>query len=207
MNYLAHLYLADDNDDALLGNLLGDFVKGDPTGRYNAVTTEAIIFHRKVDSFSDTHALTRASRQRFSTDRRRFAGIIVDVCYDHFLAKHWHRFAAIELSAFAKKVYDVLETHRNHLPGRLKRILGLMVAEDWLGGYAHINRVGTTLDRIAGRLSRGQQFKGAIAEVMANYANLERDFFAFFPELVVFSQQYKHAGRALSGKSEAEWRF
>lgn len=199
MNFLAHLYLADDNDDALIGNLLGDFVKGDPAGRYNAAITKGIMLHRNVDTFADSHTVTRMSRNRFSVARRRFAGVIVDVCYDHFLALHWNRYSDVTLDAFARNVYDVLGANRPILPERLKRILGLMVSEDWLGGYVRIGRVGTTLDRIAGRLSRGDQFKGAIVEVEANYGHLERDFSTFFPELIAFALQNKIASAAVEG--------
>lgn len=191
MNFLAHLFLADDNEDALLGNLLGDFVKGDPAGRFRDGVTEGILLHRKVDTFADSHAITRKSRQRFSSDRRRFAGVIVDMCYDHFLAVHWQRYAGVPLDRFAGKVYGILKANRSWLPQRLKRIMWLMESENWLCGYAHISRLGTTLDRIAGRLSRGQQFKGAIEEVEANYQALESDFSAFFPELITFAAHQK----------------
>ncbi len=186
MNYLAHLFLSDSCDDALIGGLLGDFVKGNPAGRYNAIMAESILLHRKVDTFADAHPVPRASRNRIDGRRRRFAGVIIDVCYDHFLARHWQRFSGEGLAVFTHRVYAVLHRHRAMLPKRLNRILPVMVAEDWLGGYAHIERVAVTLDRIASRLSSGSQFKGAIADVHANYAALEADFFAFFPDLMAF---------------------
>lgn len=192
MNFLAHLFLADDTDDAILGNLLGDFVKGDPAGRYNAAITDGIIFHRKVDSFADSHTATRISRNRISPQRRRFAGIIVDVCYDHFLAKHWHEYNDYPLDQFTQRIYHVLKANRRLLPRRLKRMLGFMIPQDWLGGYRRLQWVGITLDRIAGRLSRGHQFKGAIAEVRANYMDLESDFTAFLPYLIAYAGQLKY---------------
>ncbi len=191
MNYLAHLYLANDNEDALIGNMLGDFVKGCPAGRYNEMITAAIIFHRKVDSFTDAHPMTRASRNLFSATRRRFAGIIVDVCYDHFLARHWQRFSSESLASFARRVYGILNKNRSILPQRLKSVLSYMISQDWLGGYTDLGRVGTTLDRIAGRLTRGQQFCGALAEIEVNYLALEHNFYAFFPDLQDFSVRYQ----------------
>ena len=186
MNYLAHLFLSSGDDGALIGNLLGDFVKGNPKGLYNDVVTEGILHHRRVDTFADAHPVTRASRNRIGRNRRRFAGIIIDVCYDHFLARHWPRFSSEDLDAFTRRVYGVLNRHRQILPTRLKRILPVMVAEDWLGGYADMDRLAATLDRIAGRLSNGSRFKGAISDVRANYTALEGDFFDFFPDLVAF---------------------
>jgi acyl carrier protein phosphodiesterase len=189
LNYLAHLFLSDSCDDALIGGLLGDFVKGNPAGRYNGIMAQSILLHRKVDTFADAHPVTRTSRSRIDGSRRRFAGVIIDVCYDHFLARHWQRFSGQALAAFTSRVYTVLNRQRAILPSRLKRILPVMVAEDWLGGYARIDRVAVTLDRIAGRLSKGSHFKGAIADIHANYAALEADFFAFFPDLVDFCDE------------------
>ena len=89
MNYLAHLYLAGESDDSRLGNILGDFVKGNAAGRYPPAILRGIMMHRKVDRFADHHPQSRSARQLISPARRRFAGVIVDICYDHFLSVHW----------------------------------------------------------------------------------------------------------------------
>ena len=186
MNFLAHLCLSGTDDDALIGGLLGDFVKGTPEGRYRPAVADAIRFHRAVDSYSDAHAVTRTSRERISPARRRFAGVIVDMGYDHFLCRHWRRFNSEDLEAFVHRVYGVLAANRSLLPERLTRILPRMIAEDWLGSYIHLDRVGDALDRITCRLSRGSCFLHAVTEIEQNYAALEADFLAFFPDLVAF---------------------
>ena len=94
MNYLAHLYLSDPSEDAWLGSLLGDFVKGPLDDRYSEEVTRAIVLHRKIDSYTDAHPVVLNSKSRVSTQRRRYAGIMVDMFYDHFLAKHWREFHA-----------------------------------------------------------------------------------------------------------------
>jgi acyl carrier protein phosphodiesterase len=140
-----------------------------------------------VDAFTDAHPITRTSRNRIGPKRRRFAGIIVDVCYDHFLAKYWRHFATTELRSYTKRVYSVLGQNRTLLPKRLQYILPRMVSEDWLGSYRSLNAVGKTLDRIAGRLSRGSMFMRAVNEIDSNYSALEHDFMDFFPQLVAFA--------------------
>jgi acyl carrier protein phosphodiesterase len=192
LNYLAHLYLADDSDDSLIGNLLGDFVKGRPGRQYNADIVAGIIFHRKIDVYTDAHPMMRASRSRITPQMSRFSGIIIDVCYDHFLARHWQRFSDQDLTVFIQRAYQVLQTNRPILPVRLQRILPFMVSEDWLGRYIELKSVGTTLDRIARRLTRGAQFKGAIVEVEKNYRQIEGDFLSFFPDLIEFSKRAKY---------------
>jgi len=186
MNYLAHLFLAGTGDDAILGSLLGDFVKGCPEGRFSVSVSEAIRLHRKIDSYSDAHRITRRSRNRISPLRRRFAGVIVDVGYDHFLSRHWRRFSSMDLDPFVQRVYAVLSRHRPLLPERLSRILPGMISENWLGGYIRLAQVGDALDRIAGRLSRGGRFLRAVTEIEDNYEALDADFLSFFPELVSF---------------------
>jgi acyl carrier protein phosphodiesterase len=186
MNYLAHLLLAGTGDDAILGSLLGDFVKGCPESRFSAAVSEAIRLHRKIDSYSDAHRITRRSRSRISPLRRRFAGIIVDVGYDHFLSRHWRWFSPMDLDLFVHRVYSVLSRHRPLLPERLSRILPCMISENWLGNYIRLAHVGDALDRIAGRLSRGGRFLRAVTEIEDNYEPFEADFLSFFPELVSF---------------------
>jgi acyl carrier protein phosphodiesterase len=191
MNFLAHLYLADAADDSLVGHLLGDFVKGGAIRHYDQTIQAAIRFHRKIDTFADTHPVTRASRNRIGPQRRRFAGIIVDVCYDHFLARYWHRFADETLSAFVQRVYADLTGSRNQLPDSADRVLNRMITYDWLNSYHDLENVGIALDRIAGRLTRGERFLGGLADVQANYAALQSDFLAFFPELIGFTRAFK----------------
>ncbi len=192
MNYLAHLYLADAANDSLIGHLLGDFVKGAAINGYDHVIQDAIRFHRKIDSFSDAHEFTRASRNRIGPQWRRFAGIMVDVCYDHFLALGWHRFSDEPLPVFVRRVYADLQAHRACMPDAAERVLMRMVSYDWLGSYQDINKVGVALDRIAGRLTQGERFLGAISDIQANYQGLQEDFFSFFPELIDFALAFKH---------------
>ncbi len=191
MNYLAHLYLADTTHDSLVGQLLGDFVKGAAVQDFDTAIQGAIRFHRKIDSFSDAHALTRASRNRISPQWRRFAGIMVDVCYDHFLARSWGRFSDEALPDFVRRMYGHLQENRSRLPEAAERVLNRMVFYDWLGSYGDLNKVGIALDRVASRLTRGERFLGAIADIRANYRALQNDFLAFFPDLIDFARTFK----------------
>jgi acyl carrier protein phosphodiesterase len=191
MNFLVHFYIADITADMFIGQFLGDFVKGRHLEIYSFKVRSGILFHRKIDSFSDAHAVTGISRERFSSRRRRFAGVIVDVCYDHFLARHWHHFGKGTLDAFSQKVYHQLNDHSHLLSDHQKMVLARMIEYNWLGSYYHLEHVGTALDRIAGRLNQGRAFLGSIDEVKANYQELEADFKSFFPELISFCKNYK----------------
>jgi acyl carrier protein phosphodiesterase len=142
-----------------------------------------IALHRAIDSFTDAHPLHLESRNRIGKTRRRYAGIIIDVCYDHFLSRHWTDYSSESLAGFAERVYDVLREYRDDLPDRLRRIAPHMIADDWLGSYSELANVGRALDGIARRIKRRNTLAGALVEVEANYAALDEDFQRFFPDL------------------------
>ncbi len=183
MNYLAHLYLAEQTREGLLGSLLGDFVKGRLDDRFPETVRRGIALHRAIDSFTDAHPLHLKSRNRIGRERRRYAGIIIDVCYDHFLCRSWTDYSNESLACFAARVYDVLREHHDGLPDRLRRIAPHMIADDWLASSADLANVGRALDGIARRIERRNPLAGALTEIEANYAALDDDFQHFFPEL------------------------
>jgi acyl carrier protein phosphodiesterase len=142
-----------------------------------------IALHRAIDSFTDAHPLHLESRNRIGPERRRYAGIIVDVCYDHFLCRSWAEHSDESLADFTERVYGVLHEHRNAMPERLQRIVPRMIADDWLSSYADLQNVGRALDGIARRITRSNPLAGALMEIEANYSALDGDFRRFFPEL------------------------
>lgn len=185
MNFLAHLYLSGPDDDDLVGNLLGDFIKGplaDTPPRYR----DGIELHRRIDSFTDDHVTVATSRRRIEGERRRFAGVIVDMCYDHFLARDWDQHTDEPLEAFSARVYGLLRERRDHLPPRLARALPWMQRQDWLVSYREPAGIALALNGIGRRLKRGNALSGAGDELLTHYEGLGEDFRAFFPELEAY---------------------
>lgn len=195
MNYLAHVFLSGRAPEQMVGGLLGDFAKGSIGERYTPGIRAGIHLHRAIDRYTDAHAIPRASRALVEPGRRRFAGILVDVFYDHFLARHWARFCATPLTDYTTQVYAALQRHRAIFPGRLQRILPYMSGDDWLGSYGEIEAVDAALNGIARRFRRfprARALAGAVTELERNYFSLETHFLAFFPQLV----QHARARRA-----------
>ena len=186
MNYLAHLYLAEDSQESMIGSILGDFVKGAIGDKYPQAIKRGIELHRKIDAYTDSHEITRASKKRFSPPWRRFAGIIVDLCYDHFLYRHWFEFAEVDLNEFISHAYEVLAAHRQMFPERLQVMLPVMIREDWLGSYQDLRGVEQALKRLSKRLTHGDRLEGASNEIKRHYPRLEANFLIFFPELIRF---------------------
>ena len=191
VNYLAHLLLAGDDPQHRLGGLIADFVRGrieTLAADYPAPVLRGIEDHRRLDSFSERHPAFLASRSRVSAERRRVAGIIVDVAYDHFLAIHWDRFSPQPRDDFIDAAYALLERHHRMLPERLQRIAPRMIADDWLGSYEELAVLGIVFDRMSNRLRRSNALAGALEEVERAYPRLEADFLAFFPEAMAYAR-------------------
>ncbi len=198
MNYLAHLYLAEDTEESRLGNLLGDFVKGHVADSpYSPGIRKGIKTHRKVDVFTDSHKKFLESKKLISPERRRFAGVIIDLTFDHFLAKNWGIYSDRELGSFTQGVYDMLMKNSSILPLKLVTFLPRMIQEDWLGSYEKLEGVSVVIERISRRLERKfkkqNTLQGASREIEANYRELERNFEDFFPELITFVESYRSA--------------
>jgi len=193
MNYLAHLYLSEPTEQAWLGSLLGDFVKGPLEGRYSAGITRAIALHRKIDSFTDAHPVVQQSKSRISPARRRYAGIMMDMFYDHFLAKYWREFHDEPLDAFTARIYAILGRQHAMLQERLQRMAPGMAQWNWLGSYAQVHSIHTALDRMGQRLTRENRLLNSADELVEHYAELESDFRAFMPQVLEFAQRHHTA--------------
>ena len=186
MNYLAHLHLGGDAPAQLLGSLYGDFVKGPLAGQWPADIEAAIRLHRRIDAFTDNHPLQARSRARFPAERRRYAGILLDLFFDHCLALHWADYAEQPLDRFTARVYRVLAAEAV-LPGRLALIAPRMAAQDWLGSYTDFAVLEQVLCAMQRRLSRPEGLDGAMAELERLYQPLSEDFRLFYPELQRFA--------------------
>jgi len=187
MNYLAHLHLGGQRPGQLLGSLYGDFVKGRLQGQFDPEVEAAIALHRRIDVFTDRHPLVDIALGRFSETRRRYAGIVLDVFFDHCLARDWPLYADRPLEQFTADVYQVLSRERQ-LPERLAKIAPHMVANDWLGSYREFEVLEQVLRGISRRLSRPEELAGAMAELRRLYEPLSEDFSLFYPQLQDFAQ-------------------
>ena len=203
MNFLAHAFLSDGTADGLLGSLLGDFVKGPLDDRYRPAVRHGLVLHRRVDTFTDAHPVVAGSRARIVGTRRRYAGILVDMFYDHFLARHWDDYAAEPLDCFTRRIYAVLLAHRQELPERLQRIAPSIASSDWLGSYREIAATGIAVDRLGQRLTRGNALLGSVDELVRNYALFEHDFRRFLPDLILFAREQDEIWQTELGSREA----
>lgn len=187
MNYLAHALLASESPEVLVGGLMGDFVKGRVPPDLPASIRHGIVVHRRIDRFTDSHELVLASKKLVSPERRRFAGIMVDVFFDHFLARHWQQYSCDSLTQFTSDVYRTLYRHWNVLPTRLRRILPFMADDDWLASYYDVRAIHASIDGISlRRLKRENTLYQGASELERSYPEFEQYFLEFFPKLMDF---------------------
>lgn len=194
MNYLAHLLLADDSDASRIGNLLGDFTRGpmDELAKiYPAELVHGIRMHRAVDRFTDSHEVFKEARILLAPERRRFAGIIVDIFFDHYLCLHWEQFSELPLAHFTQQVYRALKEHPEWRAGRLADAFPMMETENWLMTYATLDGIELTLERVSRRSPRIGKVAGGIDDLRKNYDAFERHFHTFMPDLLAFVAAWK----------------
>jgi len=184
MNYLAHMYLSKITPEAMLGNFLGDFVKGDAAGRFPREVVEGIMHHRNVDHYTDTNAVVSSSKKLISPSRRRFSGIIIDIAYDHFLSRNWERYSAIDLSEFIGTIYKNLGNRTVVVPQRAEWVIERMIQEDWLSSYGTLEGIDKTFKRISKRLKKENTLCSAVEELETHYHSLNAHFSQFFPQAI-----------------------
>ena len=189
MNYLAHLFLSKESSEAMLGAMLGDFVKGADKNNYPPNVRRGIELHRQIDSFTDAHEIVLAAKRQFAPERRRFAGIALDIFYDHCLAKNWSQFSAIPLRTFTNNVYETLKIQHEFLPEKMQQMAPVMIAQDWLASYEKLEWIELTLQRMSRRLTRGAPLADGIIDLRTNYQEFEQSFFRLFPEMIARFQR------------------
>ena len=187
MNYLAHLFLAGDTAESLIGNLAGDFVKGRIDGADEMA--EGIRQHRRIDAFTDTHPSVAAFRRVLIPDHGHYARIISDVFFDHFLATDWPRFSDEPLEDFVQRVFRTIDAYRDALPGTLGVVYPRMRTQNWLLSYRDVDGIRIALTNLSKRLSRRPHLEDATHHLGDSRSELSRHFHEFFPDVLAFARK------------------
>ncbi|WP_026998965.1 ACP phosphodiesterase [Eisenibacter elegans] len=188
MNFLAHIFLSGTaSEQLLIGNFIGDFVRGKQLQTYSPEVQAGVRLHRAIDSYTDHHPLVKQSAQRLKADYGKYAPVIVDVYYDHFLATHWHQYHPQQsLAQFAQSRYAIFQKHQALLPERVQYLLPYMISQDWLLNYQQLSAIDRALCRLAERATFDSGLERAIHNLEAEYSAFEQDFLTFFPDVQCF---------------------
>jgi acyl carrier protein phosphodiesterase len=195
VNHLAHALLAGPNDDMLLGSLLGDFWRGAPDPAWPAGVRAGVVLHRKIDVYTDSHPYVAVARSQFEAPWRRYAGILIDIYFDHVLARDWPRHAHDPLDAFSARCADLLERHTAWLPADLNRFTRYFRAHGLFAAYAQRSTIEQVLDGISRRLRHPNPLAQAGPALWALADELDAAFVRFFPDLDAYARELRAALR------------
>lgn len=189
MNFLAHIYLSGEDKDLILGNFIADSVKGKKYLNYPSGIKNGIILHRSIDYFTDTHPTVRKSKSKLLDTYGHYSGVIVDILYDHFLAKNWKNYGLVPLEEFTVSFYDLLHENLDTLPAPVQRFLPYMIKDNWLLSYATLEGISGILTQMNERTKRKSDMHLAVKELELYYENFEEEFTSFFIELQEFCRK------------------
>jgi len=191
MNFLAHLHLADRCNSHLAGNLLADFVRGDPYTQYSRSVADGIKLHRFVDSYIDAMPEVLFCRQLFTAGTRRVSGIALDIAWDHFLAKNWQHYHPMRLTTFITDAKNRVEQYQDNLPESYRLTMSKMWQQQWLLQYREQHTITQALERMALRRPKLHQLANCPAQIYRHYATLERQFQVIYPQVIQAAQTYR----------------
>jgi len=186
VNFLAHLFLSGNDEHIMVGNFIADMVKGRQIEKFEDKILRGILIHRAIDAYTDSHPIVELSKARLRSRYRKYAGVLIDMYYDHYLAAYWNNYSDVSLDAFIHHSYRVIIRNYVILPPRAKRILPSMVAANWLKSYASLEDMKKILAQMANRTTFESGMEHAVAELQLYYPQFKEEFEAFFPDLENF---------------------
>ncbi|EBU6936373.1 ACP phosphodiesterase [Salmonella enterica subsp. enterica serovar Manchester] len=185
MNFLAHLHLAHLADSSLSGNLLADFVRGNPATHYPPDVVEGIYMHRRIDVMTDNLPEVREAREWFRHETRRVAPITLDVMWDHFLSRHWTQISPdFPLQAFVGYAHAQVATILPDSPPRFVNLNDYLWSEKWLERYRDMDFIQNVLNGMANRRPRLDALRDSWYDLDAHYDALEECFWHFYPRMM-----------------------
>lgn len=183
MNFLAHIYLSGEDELVKIGNFMADSIRGSQYLEYPNVIQKGILLHRHIDSFTDSHPIYRKSKHRLHQKYGHYSGVIMDIAYDHFLAKNWEKYSDENLEEYASKFYELALSNYDILTERIKKMMPYMIARNWFVSYATISGLEMILFQMDYKTKHIAHMQEAIVEIQDFYSEFESEFFLFFEEL------------------------
>lgn len=168
----------------MVGNFIGDFVKGrNLLEQFEPRVTNGIELHRSIDEFTDNHPIVAKSKNRLRPTYRHYSAVIVDMFYDHLLAKNWDSYYDEFLPDFAERTYRTIESFDAILPTPVKFMLPYMTKGNWLVNYGRIEGIERALTGMARRSKYESKMELAVTDLVNHYDEFTEEFSNFFPEL------------------------
>jgi acyl carrier protein phosphodiesterase len=191
LNFLAHALLAGDDPALIVGGVVGDWIKGCLPGALPDDLAQGVALHRAIDHFAESHPAFCRSRSRVSPQRRRYAGVLVDIFYDHLLAKHWSSIHPQPLPEYCATIYALIRERTNDLPASAPPALNMMAQQDWLTSYAKVEGIADVLARMSRRGRQPNPLAQGEQEFLADVDGFTGDFYAWLADASEFCRQWR----------------
>lgn len=189
MNFLAHIYLSGNDDLVKIGNFMADGIRGKHYEHLPDAIQKGIVLHRAIDTYTDAHPVFRQSTKRLHEKYHHYAGVIVDVFYDHFLAKNWAGYSNEKLDVFIDNFYRSLHDNYEFLTDKTKEMMPYMIQRNWLWNYQFTDGIARILFQMDQRTKNNSKMQYSIEELKAFYTEFEDEFTIFFEDLRAFVKQ------------------
>ena len=190
MNYLAHIFLSGGDPNIMIGNFIADSIKGSKYSSYPAEIQKGILLHRQIDTTTDAHPAFRQSTKRLHKNYGHYSGIIVDIFYDHFLAKNWSEYSDIPLADYIQSFYKLLRDNFEILPANIQKIAPIMMEGNWLLIYAELEGIDRVLAGMNRRTKNRSGMDKAGQELKEFYTLFEADFRLVIKDLQTLSDDF-----------------
>ena len=186
MNYLAHLFLAGSDEGLIIGNFIADSLRGKEMLLYSEKIQNGIKLHRKIDQFTDSHPVVKQTNSRLRNSAAKYAPVVTDIIYDHFLAANWSKYTSVPLNDFARLKYEFLGAHIMDLPLKMHELFYVMVEQNWLVNYSDLKGIARTLSELSVKVKFANTMATSILDLEKDYESFQSDFFNFFPDIQEF---------------------
>ena len=183
MNFLAHIYLSGENELIKIGNFMADGIRGSHYLEFPKEIQQGVLLHRTIDTFTDAHPTYRKSKHRLHERYGHYSGVIMDIVYDHFLAKNWAVYHEEPLEDYAERFYRSLHNNYDVLTEKTQNMMPYMIDRNWLLSYATLSGLEMILFQMDYRTQHRAHMQNAMAEVQEFYLEFEEEFTLFFEEL------------------------
>ena len=184
MNYLAHFYLASDDEGLIIGNLLADYARGNKYRDFAPDVQRGILLHRSIDQFTDSHDEVEKTKSRLRAKYRKYSPVISDVFYDFALGNNWTNYSDIQLKDFSTGIYSTLKKHQHTFPLEAQLTLAYMSKNDWLYHYSTYYGIEMALKGLSRRASFETNMHEAIEDLKNDQKIIEQEFKSFFNDLI-----------------------
>ncbi|NNE02795.1 MAG: DUF479 domain-containing protein [Eudoraea sp.] len=187
MNFLAHIFLSFGDDEITIGNFIADSIRGNKYDHLPERVQKGILLHRAIDTYTDSHPITKQSSKRLHPNHGHYSRVVVDIFYDHFLARNWNTYSDTSLDTYVSQFYELLDIHYPILPIGVQKMMPYMIGDNWLVNYAHIEGINRVLKGMYRRTKEKSNMNFAVLDLQEHYDLFENEFHAFFEELIIFS--------------------